>query len=514
MNVIKSSTIYSFFTFLSRIFGFLRDILIANFLGAGVLADIFFVAFRFPNTFRRIFSEGALNSAFVPIYSKLLLEKEKSEANKFAGNILFILALSTLLIVILVEIFMPSFLFLIAPGFSENSEKFSQLINTSRIIFPFLILISISSIYSSILNANNKFALSAALPIILNIVLCLAIMFAYYFTRDFLKFLSWGVIIGGLIQIIFLLFSTKTNKIIINFFNKTFSIYIKKFFFLFTPSFFSSGLLQINILIGTIIASYESSAVSYLYYADRIYQLPLAIVGISLGLALLPNISKKVKINSQSEVFNTIEKTIKFALLFAVPAAVALFLIPEMIVQILFERGQFDSFSTTSTASALSMFALGLVAFILIKVLTPIFFAYEDAKPPLLLSLINLFLNTLLSIIFFKSFGFVGIALATTLSAWINAILLYIFLVRKKYFIFKKDILTAVLVIIGSSLVLAVYLVFFNHYYFLYFQDSIIYKLLSVLLVVLSSISLYFFLISFYKPFSYNEIKRSFLQNE
>ena len=296
MNVIKSSTIYSFFTFLSRIFGFLRDILIANFLGAGVLADIFFVAFRFPNTFRRIFSEGALNSAFVPIYSKLLLEKEKSEANKFAGNILFILALSTLLIVILVEIFMPSFLFLIAPGFSENSEKFSQLINTSRIIFPFLILISISSIYSSILNANNKFALSAALPIILNIVLCLAIMFAYYFTRDFLKFLSWGVIIGGLIQIIFLLFSTKTNKIIINFFNKTFSIYIKKFFFLFTPSFFSSGLLQINILIGTIIASYESSAVSYLYYADRIYQLPLAIVGISLGLALLPNISKKVKI--------------------------------------------------------------------------------------------------------------------------------------------------------------------------------------------------------------------------
>ena len=143
----------------------------------------------------------------------------------------------------------------------------------------------------------------------------------------------------------------------------------------------------------------------------------------------MPNISKKIKINSQSEVFNTIEKTIKFALLFAVPAAVALFLIPEMIVQILFERGQFDSFSTTSTASALSMFALGLVAFILIKVLTPIFFAYEDAKLPLLLSLINLFLNTLLSIIFFKSFGFVGIALATTLSAWINAILLYIFLV-------------------------------------------------------------------------------------
>ena len=249
MNVLKSSAIYSFFTFLSRIFGFLRDILIANFLGAGFLADIFFVAFRFPNTFRRIFSEGALNSAFVPIYSKLVVGTETNESGKFAGNIITILTLSTLLIVILVEIFMPSFLQLIAPGFVAEEEKFSQLVHTARIIFPFLVFISISSICSSILNANGKFALSAALPIILNIILCLSLILSYYFSNNFLEFLSWGVLTAGIIQVLFLFFSIKSNKIVV-FFTRKISYSVKSFFNLFFPSFFSSGLLQINILIG------------------------------------------------------------------------------------------------------------------------------------------------------------------------------------------------------------------------------------------------------------------------
>ena len=513
MNVLKSSAIYSFFTFLSRIFGFLRDILIANFLGAGFLADIFFVAFRFPNTFRRIFSEGALNSAFVPIYSKLLLGTEKNESGKFAGNIISILALSTLLIVILVEIFMPSFLQFIAPGFVSEEEKFAQLVRTSRIIFPFLILISISSIFSSILNANGKFALSAALPIILNIILCLSLILSYYSSNSYLELLSWGVIIAGIIQLLFLFVSLKSNKIVV-FFSRKLSHSVKSFFNLFFPSFFSSGLLQINILIGTIIASYESGAVSYLYYADRIYQLPLALVGIALGIALLPSISKKIKENSFLEVQNIIEKTIKFALIFTIPASVGLFFIPDIIVQVLFERGEFSSFATSETSMALKMFSLGLVAFVLVKILTPVFFAFENAKLPLIISFFNLIINTALSILLFSYFGFIGIALATSISSWLNVFVLYIFLSNKKYFNLSRAIFYPILVVVFASAVLGFYLIWAKYYYSYYFNDVFVYKLSGISLILLSSIVLYFFLISFYKPFSYNEIRKSFLSNE
>ena len=513
MNVLKSSAIYSFFTFLSRIFGFLRDILIANFLGAGFLADIFFVAFRFPNTFRRIFSEGALNSAFVPIYSKLVLGKEKDESGIFAGNIIAILTLSTLLIVILVEIFMPYFLQLIAPGFIGDEEKFSQLIYISRIIFPFLVLISISSIYSSILNANGKFALSAALPIILNIILCLSLIISYYLSNNFLLFLSWGVIAAGIIQLIFLFFSIKSNKIVISFTLKA-SNSVKGFFNLFFPSFFASGLLQINILIGTIIASYESGAVSYLYYADRIYQLPLALVGIALGIALLPSISKKIKSNLLSEVHVTIEKTIQFALIFSIPASVGLYFIPDIIVQVLFERGEFNSFATSQTSMALKMFSLGLVAFVLVKILTPVFFAYENAKLPFIISFFNLIINTSLSILLFYHVGFIGIAIATSISAWLNVLVLYVFLANKKYFNLSRDMFYPVSVIICASAALGFYLVCANYYYSYYFQELLIYKLLGISVILLSSIIVYFFLISFYKPFSYNQIKKNFLTNE
>jgi putative peptidoglycan lipid II flippase len=267
-------------------------------------------------------------------------------------------------------------------------------------------------------------------------------------------------------------------------------------------------------LIGTIIASYETSAVSYLYYADRIYQLPLALIGIALGIALLPDISKKIKANSRLEVFSTIEKIIKFALVFSIPAAVALYLIPEIIIQILFERGEFNHFSTIETSLALKMFSLGLVAFVIIKILTPVFFAYEDAKLPFLISLINLGINTILSILLFNYIGFIGIALATSIAAWINVFMLFIFLIKRKYFRFSKNIIYPVLVAISASALLGYYLIWVNYYYFFYFKDLLTYKLSSILLILLSSIAIYFFLISFYKPFSYNQMKKNFLKNE
>ena len=514
MNVLRSSIIYSLFTFISRIFGFLRDILIANYLGTGVIADIFFVAFRLPNTFRRIFSEGALNSAFIPIYSKLIKNDLKNESQKFAGSIFYIFLLISSLIVLIIEIFMSQFVSIIAPGFTNDIDKFTELVKTARIVFPFLILISVSSILSSILNSHNKFALSAALPIILNIALIIALFLASYFNEDFLKFLSWSVITAGLVQTLFLIFALKREKIIFLLNAKVYTENIKRFLKLFSASFFSSGLLQINILIGTVIASYESGAISYLYYADRVYQLPLALIGIAIGIALLPSISRKIKTDSFENINKSIEQTLIYSLLLAIPASAGIFALSEQIVTVLFERGEFEQKSSLFTSEALKFYSLGLVAFILMKIYTPIFFAYENAMPTLYVTAVNLIINTLLSIVLFIYIGFVGIPIATTISAWISVLYMNYYLKKNNYFKFTYKTIFSTSIIIIVSFIMYLYLFFLKKYLSINLYNSLNNEIIFLLFSVLSSILLYFVLISFYKPFKYSELKKILQKNE
>ena len=276
MNLIKSTGAFSFFTIISRILGYLRDILIAIFLGTSFLADAFFVAFRIPNTFRRLFAEGTFNAAFVPSYSSEVL-KGKVKSNKFASEVFNLLFLILLILVLLVQIFMPAFVSLIAPGFLEDNEKMQLAINLTRITFPFLLLISLASFFSGILNSYNRFAEAAAAPIILNLILIIVLLFSKSLNDDLVYYLSYAVTIAGLLQFIFLYFFVR------KFFNLTFNLSfkvsknVKIFFKKLVPSIFSSGVTQINILVGTIIASFQASAVSYLYYADRIYHINLAI---------------------------------------------------------------------------------------------------------------------------------------------------------------------------------------------------------------------------------------------
>ncbi len=508
MNVLRSSLIFSLFTSISRIFGFLRDILIANFLGAGILSDIFFVAFRLPNTFRRIFSEGALNSAFVPIYTKLIKNNLIQESKRFAGSIVLIFLIVSSIVVLIIEIFMPFFIMILAPGFVNDDDKFRELVNIARIIFPFLILTSVSSIFSSILNSHNKFALSAALPIILNITLMIALIVAAHTTSNFLLFLSWSVIAAGLIQVVILIFALNNKKIFFLFTLEIYTNYIKRFIKLFTSSFFASGLLQINILIGTIIASYESGAISYLYYADRVYQLPLALIGIAIGMAMLPSISSKIKSDSLEKIHQSIEQTLLFSLLFAFPASVGIFALSEQIISVLFERGEFNEKSTLFTSKALKFYALGLIAFILMKIYTPIFFAYEHAKPILYITTINLVINTILSIVLFVNIGFIGIPIATTVSAWISVFLMNYYLIKHNYYQIRKKVVLPVTIIIISSFIMYLNLVLIKNFSVKFFNLLQEYEIIFLLFSVLSSILLYFILISFYKPFKYSEIKK------
>ena len=294
MNLLSSASIFSFFTIISRILGYLRDILIAIFLGASIFADAFFVAFRLPNTFRRLFAEGTFNAAFIPSYTDAKLENKK-KGKIFADNVLNLLLLLLIFIVTLAEIFTPFFVYLIAPGFIEDNIKFDLAVELTRITFPFLLFVSLSSFFSGVLNSNNKFAAASAAPIILNIILILSILIAYNYNFNIAKQLSYGVTLAGIIQLFFLIYISwefyKPSLI----FKFKLTKKIKFFFKKLLPSVLSSGVTQINILIGTIIASFQSGAVSYLYYADRVYQINLAIAGIAVGTVSLPVLSKAFK---------------------------------------------------------------------------------------------------------------------------------------------------------------------------------------------------------------------------
>ncbi|WP_415304010.1 murein biosynthesis integral membrane protein MurJ [Candidatus Pelagibacter sp. Uisw_090] len=470
MNLIKSTGTFSFFTIISRLLGYVRDILIAVFLGTGPLADAFFVAFRIPSTFRRLFSEGTFNAAFVPSYSSLLDNKKKSQ--KFASNIFNLLIMGLFFLVLIIEVMMPLFVFLIAPGFEGDSQKMELAITLTRITFPFLLFISLASFFSAILNTHNKFAIASAIPIILNILLIGVLLFGTVLNDELVYYLCYAVTASGVLQFIFLYFFVKkyfSPKI-----NLSFKIdnKVKIFFRKLLPSIFSSGVTQINILIGTIIASFQASAVSYLYYADRVYQINLAIAGIAIGTVILPQLSKYVK-NKGEEKINLIQnKALELSLFLSIPAATALLIASEEIISSLFGYGSYDELSVKNSAKALFYFAIGLPAFSLIKVFSAFFFARHDTKIPFYISLISVLLNIFISVIFFKEIGFLIIPIATTISSWFNAVLLFIFLKTKNLFSFNLVFIDRFFKILVSSVLMGV---FFN-YVIYFFNDKLIYQ--------------------------------------
>jgi len=483
MNLLSSTYVFSFFTLLSRVLGYLRDILIAIFLGASVYADAFFVAFRLPNTFRRLFAEGTFNAAFIPSYVSAKTQ-DQMNGKKFADEVLNILILILFLIILLVEIFTPYLVYLIAPGFFENSEKFNLAVEFTRITFPFLLFVSISSFFSGILNSNNKFAAAAAAPIILNIVLILTLLISYFFNLDFAKQLSYGVTLSGIIQLLFLTFFTrKYYKPSVEFKIKL-SSKVKFFFKKLLPSILSSGVTQINILVGTIIASFEASAVSYLYYADRIYQINLAIAGIAVGTVSLPVLSKAFKQKNILKISNIQSRSIELSLLLSIPASLGLILASEQIVNALFGYGSFNIENINMTSSALKYFGYGIPAFALIKILSNFFFARNNTKTPFYISAFIVLLNVLISITFFNKIGFIIIPIATSISTWIG-VTIYIYLLNMKNFLLIKSYLPKnIFKIILCTILMSFLLMFALDYFSDYLDYTYKYKSVYLLIIV------------------------------
>ncbi|WP_075501231.1 murein biosynthesis integral membrane protein MurJ [Candidatus Pelagibacter communis] len=506
MNLIKSTGTFSFFTIISRLLGYLRDILVAIFLGTGFLADVFFVAFRIPNTFRRLFAEGTFNAAFVPSYSTEIV-KGKTNSNNFANEVFNLLLLILLSLVLIIQIFMPLFVSLIAPGFIEDNEKMKLAINLTRITIPFLILVSLASFFSAILNTHNRFAESAAAPIILNIVLIIILLFGNFLDDKLVYYLSYGVTLAGLLQLIFLYSFVKKYLNIRLRIKLKVSKKVKYFFKKLLPSIFSSGVTQINILIGTIIASFQASAVSYLYYADRIYQINLAIAGIAIGIVILPQLSKQISFKNKKKIDFIQNKALELSLFLSLPASVALLIAANQIISALFGYGQFDENSVLNSAKALYYFGLGLPAFAMIKVFSSFFFANHDTKTPFYISLVSVLLNIIISVYFFRSIGFIIIPIATTISSWFNSILLFLFLKKRNLFSFNKIFFIRFFKIVVSSILMGLFfnylMILFNHQ--LSFGNSLksIYLILSVIL----GLGFYLMISYLIKAFQLEDIK-------
>ena len=506
MNLIKSTGTFGFFTLLSRILGYLRDLLIAIYLGSGPLADAFFVAFRIPNTFRRLFSEGTFNAAFVPSYSAEIT-KGKKQSKKFANEVYNLLIIGLFFLIIIIEIFMPWFILLIAPGFKENSDKLELTIYLTRITFPFLFFISLASFFAAVLNSHNKFALAAAAPIVLNIVLILTLLLTKYLGDNLVEYLAYAVTISGFIQFAILM------KFVKNFIPISFAFKLKvekkvKFFFSkLLPSIFSSGVTQINILVGTIIASFQASAVSYLYYADRIYQINLAIAGIAIGTVLLPNLSKYVKENKKKKIDLIQNKSLELSLFLSLPATFALLIASEEITSSLFGYGSFDIQSVKNSANALFYFALGLPAFAFIKVFSSFIFARQNTKVPFYFSVISVIINIIISLYFFNQIGFIIIPIATSVSSWINSILLLIYLTNKNFFTFRIEIIFSFLKIIFTSIIASLFFYYLLNLSQKYLMYDSSFKLITIVSLVIFTLIVYFLLSIITKAFKMSDIK-------
>jgi putative peptidoglycan lipid II flippase len=509
MNIVKSTGTFSFFTIISRLLGYLRDILIAVFLGTGALADAFFVAFRIPNTFRRLFSEGTFNAAFVPSYSSELA-KGKKKSNDFANNIFNLLFLALFFLVLIVQIFMPVFVSMIAPGFVNDVDKMNLAIYLTRITFPFLLFICIASFFSAILNSHNKFAAASATPIILNIILIIILFLSKSIGDELVYYLSYGVSLAGLLQLLFL------YKLVGKFYSLKFNFKIKvdkevKFFFKkLLPSIFASGVTQINILVGTIIASFQAGAVSYLYYADRIYQINLAIAGIAISVVILPQLSKHIQSKKKDKILLIQNKALELSLFLSIPASIALVVGSEYIISALFGYGSFNEVAVQNSAKALYFFALGLPAFSLIKIFSSFYFANQNTKTPFYISLFSVVLNMVISIYYFKEIGFIIIPIATSVSSWINGILLFIYLKKENLFSFNKEFISRLIKIFFTSIFMGI---LFN-FLLIYFKDQLAFeqniKSFYLILSVMMGLLFYLFILYWIKAFKISEFKLNY----
>jgi len=537
MGLLKKITTVASGTMMSRLFGFVREMMMAAILGTGPVADAFNAAFRFPNSFRRLFAEGAFNSAFVPLFAKSLDGEGMEEARRFSEEVFGVLFSILLILTIVMELAMPLLVtYVIAPGFVPDATKFEATVRLATIMFPYLSLMSLAAMMGGMLNALHRYFAAAIAPVFLNVILIGLLLYAWAKGLDVWQVglsLSWGVMAAGLVQLLIVWCALRRAGMRISWRFPRLTANVRRLLWLALPAAMTGGITQINLLINTNIASKAGGAVSSLAYADRLYQLPLGIVGIAVATVLLPELSRALRgsdLNLErfpksgnrfldkkrsknkdlehpaepSEAKNALEQFLKsgnrfsdkncgknkelerstepsevkislvhdlqnraveFSLFLTLPASVIFITLSEPIVRLLFERGSFDATSTAVVGAILSIYGLGLPAFVLIKALIPGFFAREDSKTPMIFAGISVLVNITLAITLFPLLSARGIAIAEITAAWVNIALLFVTLIKRGHWQLDKTSIKRLLCLIPSSAMMGLALYVGAHYF-------------------------------------------------
>ena len=509
MSVFKSFSLMSILTFLSRILGYVRDLLFAFIFGASSSADSFLLAFRLPNLFRRLFAEGAISSALIPLYLDIKKKSNKKIAQTFYNSVFNYLIIILLIVTVLAEIFMKEIISFLAPGFTEDLINKTTFL--ASIMFPYLILISISSFIGALFNANGRFAMWAFSPIILNLGMIIALGISYFYFAIPELILSWAVIISGILQLLVMIFWSLKINIKIKFSKPKISKNIKKFFSLLMPNILAGGILQINQFIGVIFASSIMGAISWLYYADRIVQLPLGIFIVSISTILLTTLSNQKAKKSKKNVDQQIEFSCLLMLCLTLLCMLGLIALSDLIVDILFKRGKFGLGDVLATSDAIVMYSIGLPAFGFIKIFSVIFFSEKNTLIPFLISTLSMLINLFLIILLVGSMGHLGIALSLSLASYFNVIALYIFLHKKKYWKLSKNFIKKIFKILISSfltyilLITAYMLILFSDYFSL---SGFMSKTFTLSLLMFFAVITFIVLLIMFRVINYDAVKR------
>ncbi|MBS9719150.1 murein biosynthesis integral membrane protein MurJ [Tianweitania sp. BSSL-BM11] len=436
MSLAKKFATVASGTLMSRVLGFTREMLMAAALGTGPVADAFYAAFQFPNTFRRLFAEGAFNAAFVPLFAKEIEQNGLDGARRFSEEVFGVLFTVLLVVTIAMELAMPVLIAtIVAPGFADDPAKFALTKSLAIIMFPYLACMSLAAMMAGMLNSLRRYFAAAVAPVFLNIILIVVLAAGWQQGWDASAIgygLSWGVLAAGVVQLAIVWVAARMAGIRLGFTRPKMTPNVKRLLVLALPAAITGGITQINQLIGTAIASTQNSAVSSLALADRVYQLPLGVVGIAVAIVLLPELARALKSGNDAEATSLQNRSVEFSLFLTLPAAAGLFVLAEPVVRVLYERGQFAANgSTPLVAAVLAIFALGLPAFVLIKAFTPGYFAREDTRTPMIFAAISVALNITIALILFPRIGAPGIATASAAAGWLNVVMLLTVLVRR-----------------------------------------------------------------------------------
>ncbi|MGV8948065.1 MAG: murein biosynthesis integral membrane protein MurJ [Candidatus Paracaedibacter sp.] len=483
MRIIRAMATVGGYTGVSRIFGLIRESLMSHIIGASPITDAFLVAFRFPNFFRRIFAEGAFNASFVPQFSGQLASEGLESAKLLAERVMAVLGTTLLLFVIFIVLATPWIMGIIAPGFSDTPERLEMAITFTQITFPYILFISLAALLSGVLNSLDRFAAAAAAPIILNIVMIGAMITYSYGDLATGKALSWAVFLAGVLQLAWLYWVCWRAGFRLKIRLPRFTPEVRKVMRLMVPGAIGAGVMNINLLLDTLFASLlPSGSISFLHYADRLNQLPLSLFGIAMGTALLPSLSRQIRLGEEKKALVSQSLAVEISLQLTIPAALGLILLSHPIIDLIYGL-QGDQI--TATAGALAAFATGIPAYVLSKVFLTGFFARQDTKTPVKIAIISIVCNLVFNVILMGPFSHVGLAMATSIAAWLNAGLLLLSLHRRRWFSLTQHIRITGAKVLISAMIMGIGLILARDQWLMTLPKTLFLQIMAVFGIII-----------------------------